>query len=157
MMVESQSPVIDQDKVQDSLEWWNALGDGWEAHAESVKNEFAIQLSRTLRRQEISRAQFAKLLETSPAYVSKLLRGDSNCSIETMAHAAYVLGERLCLAVAPSGEDGKWLYGTTSSGATDSTSRMSRINNTSTVFTVTAAPVSTVKEMDYAHGSRRVA
>lgn len=136
-MVELPSLTHEPQEIDSSLVWWDSLGDGWEAHAESAKNEFAIQLSRAIERLAINRSEFAKLLETSPAYVSKLLRGDSNCSIETMAHAAYVLGERLCIAVAPCPDDGKWVYTKLLKVPASTAPLDTHAGKTSTVFTVT--------------------
>lgn len=59
---------------------------------EAAKLDFALELTRHMKVQVVSKADMAKLLGTSPAYITKLLRGDANLTIESMVKASRVLG-----------------------------------------------------------------
>lgn len=55
---------------------------------ESAKLAFAVELHKRCRAAGISNAQLAKKLGTSPAYITKVFRGDTNFTIETMVKLA---------------------------------------------------------------------
>ncbi|MFZ1547900.1 MAG: helix-turn-helix transcriptional regulator [Candidatus Nitrotoga sp.] len=59
---------------------------------EAAKLDFALELTRHMNVQSVSKADMAKRLGTSPAYITKLLRGDTNLTIESMVKASRALG-----------------------------------------------------------------
>lgn len=66
---------------------------------ETAKFEFSVGLDEVLRASGMSRADLARALGTSQAYVTKILRGDTNFTIETMVNAARAAGGDLVLKV----------------------------------------------------------
>lgn len=67
---------------------------------EQAKLEFALSLEAQRRRQQLSYVDLAKRLGTSAAYVSKVFRGDSNVTIESMVKLSEAAGGRLEIRVA---------------------------------------------------------
>jgi len=68
---------------------------------ETLKLEFAEELSRLLEEQGLSRQQLADRLGTSRAYVTRTLRTDYNLTAETTVKVARVLDSRVELALVP--------------------------------------------------------
>lgn len=66
---------------------------------EKAKIGFAVALERRRKAANISNAQLAEKLGTSPAYISKIFRGDTNFTIETMVKLARATGGTLKLDV----------------------------------------------------------
>ncbi|MEW6563306.1 MAG: helix-turn-helix transcriptional regulator [Pseudomonadota bacterium] len=58
---------------------------------EAAKLDFALELTRQMKLQGVNNAELARRLGTSAAYVTKLLRGDGNLTIETMVKAGRTL------------------------------------------------------------------
>ena len=56
--------------------------------------EFTSQISRLMQEQGISKVELANLLGTSPAYVTKVFRGDANFTMRSMVKLARTLGGR---------------------------------------------------------------
>jgi transcriptional regulator with XRE-family HTH domain len=81
------------------------LYDAAEAHddywiAGSVQ-ELTEEISRLMEGEGISRSELARRLGTSPAYVTKILRGDANFTLATMVRLARALGTELRLQLIP--------------------------------------------------------
>lgn len=66
---------------------------------ESAKLDFALDLERERRRLEKSYSQVADGIHTSPAYISKVFRGDANLTIESMVKLARSLDCRLEISI----------------------------------------------------------
>ena len=75
---------------------------------EDAKIEFAIQLAQLLKRKNLTKADFASMLGVSAPMVTKILRGDTNLTIETMVRSVRTAGGRLHLKLAEENSDGKW-------------------------------------------------
>lgn len=56
--------------------------------------EFTSQLNRLMKEKNISKVELARRLGTSPAYVTKVFRGDANFTMHSMVKLARVLGGR---------------------------------------------------------------
>ncbi|MFZ5510783.1 MAG: helix-turn-helix domain-containing protein [Pseudomonadota bacterium] len=69
----------------------------WVEHA---KLDFSFALERQRRRTGMSYKTLAEKLGTSPAYVSKVFRGDANFTIETMVKLTRAVGGQLHLHIA---------------------------------------------------------
>ena len=64
-------------------------------------HEFTEALCRRMDEQRLSRVDLARRLGTSPAYVTKILRGNANFTLATMARLAQALGSELRFQLAP--------------------------------------------------------
>lgn len=79
------------------LEWFDALPID---PAETVKLEFAVAIDRAMRDRRLTRKQVAQLLGTSPAWVTKVLRGDVNLTIDSMVKLCGVVDHELQITMA---------------------------------------------------------
>ena len=75
---------------------------------EAAKLEFAVQLHARMLDAEMSRADLAAAIEHSPAYITKVLRGDNNPTIETMVELVHALGGRLHFKMADHDQRVRW-------------------------------------------------
>lgn len=78
----------------------------WVARAIST---FTEEFHKLAEQGKISRAELARRLGTSPAYITKILRGNVNFTVETMVRLARAVGGRLHLHVGPQGREVMWL------------------------------------------------
>jgi transcriptional regulator with XRE-family HTH domain len=58
----------------------------------SASLEFTEEITRLMAEQHLTRAELARRLGTSTAYVTKLLRGNVNFTVQTMVRVARALG-----------------------------------------------------------------
>ena len=66
-----------------------------ECNAEAVKRVIAFQLEQELKKQKISKSQFAKKMNTSRSAVDRLLDPKKTCSLKSLVVAVSVLGKTL--------------------------------------------------------------
>jgi antitoxin HicB len=66
-----------------------------ECNAEAVKRVIAFQLEKELKRQKMSKSQFAKRMKTSRSAVDRLLDPKRTCSLKSLVTAVSVLGKTL--------------------------------------------------------------
>lgn len=66
--------------------------DYWAAQASLA---FTEDVCAVMEEKKISRTELARRLGTSPAYVTKLLRGDTNFTLATLVKVARALGAEL--------------------------------------------------------------
>ncbi|NWE68975.1 XRE family transcriptional regulator [Pseudomonas gingeri] len=76
---------------------------------EQAKLEFVGGITRLMRIKGINNATLAERLESSAAYVTKALRGDTNFTIETMVKVADAMGARIHIHVADAEASVRWL------------------------------------------------
>jgi|Deesub1362A_J573_1020465.scaffolds.fasta_scaffold23972_1 transcriptional regulator with XRE-family HTH domain len=81
------------DKYRDDLEF----------RLEELILDFTEKIVQNMREQNISRAELARRLGVSRAFVTKLLNGNPNLTIKTMMSIADVLGCDLNLDIYPRG------------------------------------------------------
>src|SRR5215813_2957277 len=62
--------------------------------------EFTEGVVREMERQGVTRTELARRLGTTPAYVTKILRGKANFTLETMVRLARALGAELHVQIA---------------------------------------------------------
>lgn len=62
---------------------------------EQAKLDFALALEQRRRAANMTGADIAAKIGTSAAYISKVFRGDSNCTMETMVKLARATGGQL--------------------------------------------------------------
>jgi transcriptional regulator with XRE-family HTH domain len=68
--------------------------------ADGPITQFIEDVWRLMEEQKVSRAELARRLGTSRAYVTKLLGGNANFTLQTMAKVAMVLGAQVHIHVA---------------------------------------------------------
>jgi transcriptional regulator with XRE-family HTH domain len=71
--------------------------------AEAMKLDFAEGVGRLMEERKMTRADLARRLGTSPAYVTKILRWTANLTLESMAKIALALDARVALGLVPKG------------------------------------------------------
>ena len=69
--------------------------------AEGLKLDFAEEVGRLMEEQKVSRAELARRLGTSPAYVTKILHWTANLTLTSMSKIALAFGSRVHLNLAP--------------------------------------------------------
>ncbi|MHB1345707.1 MAG: helix-turn-helix domain-containing protein [Thermoleophilia bacterium] len=69
--------------------------------SEKLKLDVADAVNEHLHTLRVSRAELARRMGTSPAFVTKILRGHHNWSLETLAKAGVALGLQWLLVPAP--------------------------------------------------------
>ncbi|MFM2276240.1 MAG: hypothetical protein RL211_2112 [Pseudomonadota bacterium] len=70
--------------------------------AEKAKIDFSIALDSQRDYAKVTYAEIAKRLGSSPAYVSKVFRGDTNLTIESMVKLARSIGGQLDIRIVDS-------------------------------------------------------
>lgn len=66
---------------------------------ESAKLDFAMKLEKQIRLAGLSYATLAQKLGTSAAYISKVFRGDTNMTIESMVKLSRATGAQLNIEI----------------------------------------------------------
>jgi transcriptional regulator with XRE-family HTH domain len=69
---------------------------------------FTEELNRLAEIEGVSRAEIARRLGTSAAYVTKVFRGDVNFTVESMVRLSRTLGARLHVHLALEGHQVRW-------------------------------------------------
>jgi len=72
-------------------------------------HEFTEDLYNLMERRDVSRAELARRLETSPAYITKVLRGDANFTVRSMVRLARALGGRFEPHLEPQEQSVRWV------------------------------------------------
>lgn len=80
--------------INQYLEWFNSLP---VERADELKLEFASSVDRAINAQGLSRKKVAEKVGASSAWITKVLRGDANLTIESMAKLAEAVGYSLHL------------------------------------------------------------
>lgn len=93
---------------QAALEWYRGLAADPESRVDEVKIDFALCVERRLKQLGLSKTDLARQLGTSPAYVTKVLRGDANLTIKTMVELAHAVDGTLHLHIAPRQAKVRW-------------------------------------------------
>ncbi len=66
---------------------------------EKLKIDFALELDKRRKAEDISGIEFAKRIGTSPAYVTKVLRGDTNLTLASMIKLARATHGKISLRI----------------------------------------------------------
>jgi transcriptional regulator with XRE-family HTH domain len=77
-------------EAETSVDYW----------ASAPITDFIEDVWRLMEEQKVSRAELARRLGTSRAYVTKLLGGNANFTLQTMAKVAMALGSQVHVHVA---------------------------------------------------------
>lgn len=76
--------------------------------AEGLIIQFTAELARWMEERKISRSALAAKIGHSPAYVTKVLRGDANFTAATMTKLARAMGAEVKVHLAPAGSRTTW-------------------------------------------------
>ena len=83
--------------------WYEEMTKGFDTDpkywAEGLKLDFAEEVGRLMEERNMSRADLARKLGTSPAYVTRILRWTANLTLESMAKIALALDARVSLGI----------------------------------------------------------
>jgi len=92
------------------IEWYDSLdtANDIELISYDIKLDFALALEALLDRKGITKSDYAKEINSSPAYVTKVLRGDANLTIESMVKLANALDHAVHIHVAPKDARVRW-------------------------------------------------
>lgn len=71
--------------------------------------DFTEDLCRWMEEKGVSRAELARRIGTSPAYVTKILRGNSNFTLSSMVRIAMALESEVRIHLAPRGAMTRWI------------------------------------------------
>ncbi len=92
-----------------AFDWHKSLSQDPEYWAEHIKLDFAYALDRMLRQRGMTRTAMASALDSSPAYITKVMRGDANLTIETMAKLALAVGGRVHVHISDADNRVRWI------------------------------------------------
>ncbi len=70
---------------------------------EQLKLDFSISLEKRRKNAGLSYADLAKKIGTSPAYISKIFRGDANFTIESMVKLSRATGGKVDIKIIDDG------------------------------------------------------
>ena len=76
--------------------------------AEVAIGDFTEEICRLLADKKMSRADLARSLQTTPAYVTKVLRGNANFTLASLAKMALALESQVRVHLAPKGSCTIW-------------------------------------------------
>lgn len=94
--------------TDNGITWYQELSDDLDFKIEEAKIAFAVELSRQLDLEGIIRREFADNIGSSPAYITKVLRGESNLTIESMIKLSAAAKGELHIHVAPKNSSMRW-------------------------------------------------
>ena len=93
------------EKYRDFLEDVKTSPDYWH---EAVVLEFTLDLLRRMEEQELSRAELARRMGTSRAYITRLLGGDANFTLMTMVKLSMAVGGALHIHISDQKATTRW-------------------------------------------------
>lgn len=75
---------------------------------ETAKLDFSVELNRMFKRCGMTQAELANRIDSSPAYITKIFRGDTNFTIETMVKLARAVDGELQIQITPKNIKTQW-------------------------------------------------
>lgn len=76
---------------------------------ESAKQDFMISMHSFMKTKDISKSQLATAIGCSQPYITKILKGDANFTIETMVKISHALNAKLCIQMTQPHESIQWM------------------------------------------------
>ncbi len=92
-----------QKRAEHFKEVMNRIKEAPEFRVEQVKFEITEEICKQMKANSITRTELAEKLGSSKAYVTKMLRGSSNFTLETLVNIAAALGCELNVRMCPEG------------------------------------------------------
>jgi transcriptional regulator with XRE-family HTH domain len=74
----------------------------------NAEMDFTDALEDLMRRRNVNKSELARRIETSPAYITKILRGSTNFTLETMVKLVRAVEGRLHVRVCGTEDDVRW-------------------------------------------------
>ncbi len=75
---------------------------------ERAKLNFSIELNRVFKQRKMTQQELAVRMDTSSSYLTKVFRGDTNFTIETMVKLARAVDGELQIHIAPKQAKTRW-------------------------------------------------
>lgn len=91
-------------------------------YVEWAKNNIAEQIFTAMRREDVKKAELARRLSKSRAYITQILQGDVNFTVESLVRIAIALDSRFEVKISPKCVLHHWEYPHESSQVSDETS-----------------------------------
>ena len=76
--------------------------------AELAIVEFTENMAKRMAELGITRSELARRLDTSPAYITKILQGNANFTLKSMVKISQALESRLTTHMQPEGAQARW-------------------------------------------------
>ena len=93
-----------------------------EYRKESVILDFTEDLIARMDDLKLSRSELARKLDVSPAYVTQILRGSANFTLDSMVKIANAVGCELSTHLTPCDREAIWIEVASNAGSSGSTS-----------------------------------
>lgn len=90
-------------------ELYDSVKNSWEFKGQKHKSDFAYKINQLILKKGVNKASLANSLGFSRAYITKVLKGDANLSIDKMTQITAALDAELCLNVVEKGVEGRWI------------------------------------------------
>jgi len=94
--------------MSNAFDWYDSLDDDIEYKTEAKKIEFAVAISRRMKQLQMSKSDLANAASTSNAYITKVLRGDSNLTIESLVKFSEAVSGDLHIHISPKNANVHW-------------------------------------------------
>lgn len=75
---------------------------------ESTIVEFTEDMAKRMAELGITRSELARRLDTSPAYITKILQGNANFTLKSMVRISLALESKLTTHLQPDGAQSQW-------------------------------------------------
>lgn len=72
---------------------------------EKAKIDITIEIQALMKKKQVTRADLARELDKSNSYITQILRGERNFTIDTMVELAEALDSNLAIHFSPKGEN----------------------------------------------------
>jgi transcriptional regulator with XRE-family HTH domain len=95
--------------MQNFKELLKAAKENWQFKAEEQKLNLALAFNKYMKKLNWNNADLARELGTSRAYITKIMRGDQNLSIDKITEIADALGADAHFHLSEKGTTGQWL------------------------------------------------
>lgn len=76
----------------------------------NVEMDFTDALEALMQRRGVNKSELARRIETSPAYITKILRGSTNFTLETMVKLVRVLEGELHVRACAKEDNAHWFH-----------------------------------------------
>lgn len=90
-------------------DFFDGLGETSGYLAEKLSVAFLAELNTQMKSLDVSNAELARRMDVSPAYITKVFRGPSNLSVETLAKLAKAVDCEVHLHLASCNARVRWL------------------------------------------------
>ena len=94
----------------------NRFRDTLDYELANVEMDFTDSLEALMQRRDVNKSELARLIETSPAYITKILRGSTNFTLETMVKLVRALEGELHVRACAKEDNAHWFHAIRSDG-----------------------------------------